>query len=212
MNIKNSKIALSIVIILFIATIYMISIICHGGSFAIDGKAADSITGIFKHPTFPFFETVSNLGDKIGIGSVALIFLFWLLLKKKDYVGMAAFVFSIALGNEFNKIIKEAISRPRPTFNHFVDAENMSFPSGHAMVGFILYMFIAYLLIQDMKSKIGKGFIVIGACLILLLIGISRIVLGFHYATDIIAGYFIGAIWLFLWISLYEVFKRRFNK
>jgi len=208
-RLKNSKAAIACIAIAFILAMYLIIVLARGGSFAIDSVLADFIQGLFPHSTYSFFEFLSNFGDKIGIGIVALIFIIWLAWKKRDFLGIAAFVIAVGLGNEFNKIIKEAIARPRPTFNHFVDESSMSFPSGHAMVGFILYMFIAHFLAKEAKSSAAKGLIAICALFFVLLIGISRIVLGFHYPTDIIGGYLIAAIWLFLWISLYERFKSR---
>lgn len=208
-RLKNSKVIVAGVVIAFILSIYLIIVLERGGSFAIDSVLTDFIQGIFPHSSYSFFEFLSNFGDKIGIGIVAIIFIIWLAWKKRDFHGIAAFVIAIGLGNEFNKVIKEAIARPRPTFNHFVDESSMSFPSGHAMVGLILYMFIAHFLAKEAKSSAGKGIIAICALLFVLLIGISRIVLGFHYPTDIIGGYLIGSIWLFLWISLYERFANR---
>lgn len=208
-SLKNSKTVLAGVVIAFMLSIYLIIVLEREGSFAIDSVLTDFIQGIFPHSTYSFFEFVSNFGDKVGIGIVAIIFIIWLAWKKRDWLGIVAFVIAVGLGNEFNKIIKEAIARPRPTFNHFVDESSMSFPSGHAMVGFILYMFIAHFLAKEAKSTVGKGIIAICALFFVLLIGISRIVLGFHYPTDIIGGYLIASIWLFLWISLYERFKSR---
>ena len=74
-------------------------------------------------------------------------------------------------------------------------AESLSFPSGHAMVGFILYMLAAHFLAENVKSngvKLAIGFL---AFVIVLLIRLSRIVLQAHFPTDVLGGYRIGAAW-----------------
>lgn len=212
MNIRHSKIVWSIVVIAFLLSIFMISAITSGNHFSMDNSITEMLTAIFKSNTFSFFQIVSEFGDKLGIGIVALVFLGWLWWRNRDYAGIAALVICVAVGNEFNKIIKEAVARPRPDFNDFVDAESMSFPSGHAMVGLTLYLFIAYFIAKECKSAGAKWSVLIISLLFILLIGISRVVLGYHYPTDVIGGYLIGIIWLFLWITLYEVFKDRLNK
>ena len=83
---------------------------------------------------------------------------------------------------------------------HFIVHTGFSFPSGHAMMSLGIYGFLIYLLLLIDKNKISK---IIGTCFLILLIfliGISRIYLGVHYATDVIAGFVISASYLLLFI------------
>lgn len=212
MRIKNSKTALALVVLSFVILIYTISIVKNGKNLFFDEGVQNALINLFPDNSHGFFKFISEFGDKIGIGAIAIVVIAWLWIRRRDYAGMAAFVLSVGLGNEFNKIIKVAVARPRPSFHEITDADSMSFPSGHAMVGFILYMFIAYLIASGLKNKAQRWIVAAVAFLFVLLIGISRIVLGAHYPSDIIGGYTLGLIWLFLWITLYEIVKVRLNK
>jgi membrane-associated phospholipid phosphatase len=177
-------------------------------TFWLDDKLADLFA--YVPDTFnPFFLLLTELGDKKGIGIVALIVLGWLLLIKRNFLGAAAITLSVALGNEVNKLLKDLISRQRPDLDHLAHVDSLSFPSGHAMVGLICYFFIAYLVIEELKSATAKKLVILFTALLLLLIGASRIILQVHYPTDVIGGFAFGYIWVMLSIIIYKFFKRK---
>jgi membrane-associated phospholipid phosphatase len=180
-------------------------------TFWLDDKLADSFA--YVPDTFnPFFLLLTELGDKKGIGIVALIVLGWLLLIKKNFLGAAAITLSVALGNEINKLLKDLIARQRPELDHLAHVDSLSFPSGHAMVGLICYFFIAYLVIEELKSATAKKLVILFTSLLLLLIGASRIILQVHYPTDVIGGFAFGYIWVMLSIFIYNFFKKKLKK
>jgi membrane-associated phospholipid phosphatase len=180
-------------------------------TFWLDDKLADLFA--YVPDTFnPFLILLTELGDKKGIGIVALIVLGWLLLIKRNLLGAAAIALSVALGNEVNKLIKGLIARPRPELDHLAHVDSLSFPSGHAMVGLIFYYFIAYIVMENMKSATARRMIFILATLLLLLIGASRIILQVHYPTDVIGGFAFGYIWLLASIYIYNFFKKKLKK
>jgi membrane-associated phospholipid phosphatase len=180
-------------------------------NFWLDDKLADLFA--YVPDTFnPFLILLTELGDKKGIGIVALIVLGWLLLIKRNLLGAAAIALSVALGNEVNKLIKGLIARPRPELDHLAHVDSLSFPSGHAMVGLIFYYFIAYIVMENMKSATARRMIFILATLLLLLIGASRIILQVHYPTDVIGGFAFGYIWLLASIYIYNFFKKKLKK
>jgi membrane-associated phospholipid phosphatase len=177
-------------------------------TFWLDDKLADLFA--YVPDTFnPFFLLLTELGDKKGIGIVALIVLGWLLLIKRNFLGAAAITLSVALGNEVNKLLKDLISRQRPDLDHLAHVDSLSFPSGHAMVGLICYFFIAYLVIEELKSVTAKKLVILFTALLLLLIGASRIILQVHYPTDVIGGFAFGYIWVMLSIIIYKFFKKK---
>ncbi len=160
----------------------------------------------------PFFIQVTEMGDKKGIGLIALIMLVWLLLKKRNYPGAAMLALSLALANEAYKVLKDWFVRPRPDLEHLVEVKSYSFPSGHAMVSMVLYFTVAYLLIEEIQSKTVKWLVAILASLLVLLIGASRIILQVHYPSDVLGGYAFGFIWAAIWIFLYKYFKHQYRK
>ncbi|WP_462408918.1 phosphatase PAP2 family protein [Neobacillus sp. Marseille-QA0830] len=179
--------------------------------FWLDKRSAGWFSGV-PDSVNPFFIQVTEMGDKKGIGAVCLLALLWLLFKKKNYLGSAVLALAVALGNEVSNLIKDAVARPRPELEHLVHVSSYSFPSGHAMVGIVMYFFIAYLVLESIQSRVGKWVTIgITACL-LLLIGASRLILQVHYFTDVIGGYALGFLWVSIWIGLYKYFKNRPTK
>ncbi|ULT58082.1 phosphatase PAP2 family protein [Neobacillus drentensis] len=206
----KSKSFVFLIIAVLIALYTSVKVAIHS-TFWMDDYAA----GLFAHvprTAIPFFTQVSELGDKLGIGIVALFMLAWLLLKRRDFAGGAMLALSIALANELYKILKNWFVRPRPDLEHLVQVESYSYPSGHALVGMVLYFTAAYLLIEGIKSKAAKWLVALLAVVILLFIGASRIFLQVHYLSDVLGGYALGFIWAVIWIFFYHSFKQRYTK
>ncbi|MGX6442337.1 phosphatase PAP2 family protein [Neobacillus sp. K501] len=206
---KENKQRLSylFLIISIILAVYTSIKVVAKQTFWVDSKLAD-LFAMLPDSVNPFFLLLTELGDKKGIGIVAIIFLGWLLLFKRNLLAAAAIALSVALANEVNKLLKELIGRERPDLEHLAHVDSLSFPSGHAMVGLVVYVFIAYLIIEGMKSAKGKRVVVISAAVLMLLIGASRIILQVHYPSDVIGGFAFGYIWVFFSILLYNYFKK----
>lgn len=96
--------------------------------------------------------------------------------------------------------------RPRPAQQIGIVVTDHSFPSGHAISSMICYGFLAYLLVPKMPSPFWKWTIVIVSILIMAFVGFSRLFLGGHYLTDIIAGYGLGLAWGALVFTVIERF------
>ncbi|WP_195576026.1 phosphatase PAP2 family protein [Paenibacillus sp. 1001270B_150601_E10] len=103
-----------------------------------------------------------------------------------------------------NQLLKFIILRPRPTLNRLIEVGGYSFPSGHSMAAFSLYGVLTYLLWKHVSNQGGRVLLLIISGCFILSIGLSRVYLGVHYPTDVIAGYLASASWLFFSISLYE--------
>jgi undecaprenyl-diphosphatase len=209
---KQSKAALAAVIIAVIAAVLISYSVSGGESLWFDRTVASAVTGIFSVSSYPLFEFFTWFGDKQGIGLAALAVVAWLWFKKKDYLGMAALVFAVALGNEASKWLKELFGRERPDLEHIVSVKSLSYPSGHAMVGGILYMLAAYFVIRELRSARARMLAAAGFALWILLIGISRIVLQVHYPTDVAGGYAFAFIWVYIWAALYAFLSSRFDR
>ena len=83
-----------------------------------------------------------------------------------------------------------------------------SFPSGHAMESFVAYGMLAYLAVLALKTWEARVAAVCGAALLVVLIGFSRMYLGVHYFSDVIAGYAAGGVWLSALITGAETIRR----
>lgn len=106
-----------------------------------------------------------------------------------------------------NQVFKYIFARSRPVGINIVTENGFSFPSGHSMAGLAYYGMYIYLLVSSNMEKVYKviGSIIIG--LLILLIGISRIYLGVHFASDVTAGFGLSLAYLVIYIKF--VYKKR---
>ena len=131
---------------------------------------------------------------------VSAIFLLVLYLKRwREAAGLAI---CLAGGAVLNLLLKNLFERARPELFRLVEATGYSFPSGHSMVSLCFYGMAAFLLVRELKSWPGRVLVVSAAGLLIAAIGVSRIYLGVHYPTDVVAGYAAGSMWLAFCISL----------
>lgn len=107
--------------------------------------------------------------------------------------------------------LKLLIQRPRPpNASDFLQRASFSYPSGHAMMSCIAFGMVAYLfLAQRPRSMAVRAIVVLVMGSVVLLVGLSRLYLGVHYVSDVIAGYIAGAAWLAVCISGLETVRRR---
>lgn len=208
---KNSKFALIMLLVSIAASIIITYKVYANDIFAFDQSAAAFFLTVFPEQTQPFFKLITIMGSKTGIILIGISMIFWLWFKKKNLPGVILVLVAVALGNEFNNLLKDIIARPRPELNHFDAVDSYSFPSGHAMVGIILYMVVGYFLMKELKSSSAKIGAAIGLVLLTFLIGISRIILNVHYPSDVFAGFSWGYIWVYVLIIGYEGITNKKN-
>lgn len=143
-----------------------------------------------------FMKLITNLGSFIVIFPITLFFVYYLYKVKRHFWDTYALIISLGGGIILNEVLKWSFHRSRPNIARLVEAGGYSFPSGHSMMSFIFYGFISYLIWINLRGYFMR-FLSIGVFLILtILIGISRIYLGVHYPSDVIAGFAAGGFWL----------------
>ncbi len=98
------------------------------------------------------------------------------------------------------RLIKAEVARPRPDLvPHWVDVANASFPSGHAAGSATVYLTIAALASQVVRDGAARRYIVVAAILLVGAIGTSRVYLGVHWPSDVLAGWSFGTLWALGW-------------
>ncbi len=151
--------------------------------------------------------TITNLGNPnfvVVVVTLSLAVLWWRRYRQE------AKIFAIACLGAFilNTVLKLLFSKPRPElWDRLITEQSFSFPSGHALGSLVLYGFLAYLL-ATYHPKFSQ-FIYSMAGVVIAAIGISRLYLGVHWPTDVIAGYGVGFLWLMMCIAMLKLQNMR---
>jgi undecaprenyl-diphosphatase len=152
---------------------------------------------------------ITALGGTAVLVIVSLTAFTFLMLTGKSH---AAWVLAAsALGAiVLSQSLKFGFDRPRPDLvPHKARVYTMSFPSGHAMMSAAVYLTLAALLARTQPQARVKTFMIFIAALLALLVGVSRVYLGVHWPTDVIAGWAGGTAWaIFCWTIMYWLQKR----
>lgn len=134
-----------------------------------------------------------------------------LMALKQQWFRGVVFLIAALGATGLNVLLKNVFARSRPAlWERSVDVSYSSFPSGHAMVAFVIYGLIGYLLAARFKHRSG---LILGLTLLLVtLIGLSRLYLGVHWPTDVVAGYAAGLVWLVACVLTLEIGQRQLQK
>jgi undecaprenyl-diphosphatase len=138
---------------------------------------------------------ITSLGSNIILGIISFAVVGYLLLAGKRAVAwmiLGAVLGGVALNNS----LKFAFARPRPDFvTPAVQVFTASFPSGHATLSAITYLTLGAVLAQTQSEVRIRIYFISLAAFVTVLVGLSRVYLGVHYPTDVLAGWCIGAAW-----------------
>jgi undecaprenyl-diphosphatase len=102
-----------------------------------------------------------------------------------------------------NALLKQIVQRPRPEGFRLIAETGYSFPSGHSMVAMAFYGLLAWMVWHYEKDRFVKWLCVTGFCLVIVAVGLSRIYLGVHYASDVIAGFCVSIAWLVVYTRVF---------
>lgn len=164
------------------------------GSWCPDVALIEFLQQFDDPTTYTMMRFFSFLGDE-PFYLLLLPALFWCWHKRK------AWPLAIVLGLEFylNFILKDVFQSPRPVGAALVDVDGFGFPSGHAQNGVVLWGYLAW--------ATGSNFLAAGVAVFL--IGLSRLYLGVHFLSDVVGGWALGFLWLFICIYAMRELKSR---
>jgi undecaprenyl-diphosphatase len=147
---------------------------------------------------------LTAFGSPTGLLLIGGLVIGYLLLSGK--VRTALFILAATAGGGLlGSLLKLVYARPRPTLvPHLADVASASFPSGHATDSAIVYLTLAALLARTVETRALRLYIIGAAILLTLLIGSSRVYLGVHWPSDVVAGWTFGAAWAFACSAAYS--------
>lgn len=155
-----------------------------------------------------FYLLLSYVGGQGSLvaGVAAALWAIW----RRQWLYLGFVVVTLVGAGLLNSALKMIFARPRPAFaNVFAVEQNASFPSGHAMLSLVTFGLLAYFLFYRDRRLLVRTLIVGITVIFVLLVGISRLALGVHYLSDVLAGYAVGGLWLGACIAAMSVLQER---
>ncbi|MGT2926822.1 phosphatase PAP2 family protein [Streptococcus cuniculipharyngis] len=171
-----------------------------------------TIRGSLPQGMTHFFKTITLLGNTSS--QLALVLLGALCLWLKGWKSEAGLLLTNgALASLAILGLKAVYQRPRPSLNHLVEAAGYSFPSGHSLGPMLIIGTAIIIVCQRMPESGKKKALLLLLALVILLLGLSRIYLGVHYPSDVLAGFLVGYALLNITFPYYDYirFQLRFT-
>jgi undecaprenyl-diphosphatase len=153
----------------------------------IHDHATPLLTRLMKHAT-----TLGSAVFWVPVTVVGVLLLVW-----KRRLSAARFFLITMMGSaSLQFILKHIVRRPRPApFFGLAMPDTYSFPSGHALDAFCFYSVVALLVLSRLRSRRARVWVVVVCVLLIVAVGVSRVYLGMHYPSDVLAGYLAGLAW-----------------
>lgn len=177
----------SFALLLFVALGYMVKFYPEALT-GFDSNIQTWVRGGLPAGLTRFFKTITILGNTPVQAIIAIVAVIWLYLRQYKseaiFVGASGLLASILIVS-----LKYNYQRQRPSITHLVHASGYSFPSGHSLGTFMILGAIAIVLAQRLEKKESKIVVYAITGLLIFLVGLSRIYVGVHYPTDVLAGF-----------------------
>ena len=196
---------LSLIVFLFIA-----ENVWNQEMMILDVKGYEFISEyLISNFTTHIAKIITQFGGVVILVTISIISLL-IIKNKKMGIAISSNLIIISL---LNWILKVIVQRPRPTEFRLIDQAGYSFPSGHSMISMAFYGFIMYLIYKKIQNKYLKYGLITFLGLLIICIGTSRIYLGVHYTTDVLAGFLISIAYLTVFTNvvrkyIFDVEKR----
>lgn len=167
----------------------------------IQGTETAWLTTVMK-----FFTYIGTIRFIAVLSIFILFFLLKVLKYRLEILIYLAVVFCTPI---LNRLLKLYFERARPDLHRLIEIGGYSFPSGHAMNAFSFYSILAFLLWRHVPSRLGRVTVILISSFMIAAIGTSRIYLGVHYPSDVIAGYLASGFWVSTVIWVFQRYQER---
>lgn len=157
---------------------------------------------VYKHVTYYMNDNLTNFFKAITfLGSTWFIVIASLILVISSKKNRFYFAINPICCTLLNRLLKRIFVRPRPVLINLIKESDYSFPSGHSMISVAFYGFLIYLIWKKDWKLRWKLLFCIPLALLIILIGMSRIYLGVHFASDVIGAYMVALMYLIIFIK-----------
>lgn len=149
-----------------------------------------------------FFTYIGSM-TFIHILAFVIFIIFYFILNYRSE--LLLFIIVLLGSHYFFRLLKQFFKRTRPDFYRLIEIGGYSFPSGHATNALSIYGILIFVLWHHIPSRWGRIILSVFSIFMILSIGLSRIYLGVHYPSDVLAGYFAGGFLLTIIIGCYQL-------
>jgi undecaprenyl-diphosphatase len=159
-----------------------------------------------------YFTFATHLGDRYAYIAITILLAAYYRIRHRSWKFILQTVAVLLLASLSNIVLKRAINRARPSLEHLVSVNTLSYPSGHSMSAMAFYGFLIFLCIRTGMQRSLRILLIAVLALLILSIGISRIYLGVHYPSDVVGGWIGGLIWVAfctVLFSLIDLLRKR---
>jgi membrane-associated phospholipid phosphatase len=211
-----SGLPLTLLVVVFLFNFLLLSqlvesVVESAGMVTLDKMVTKTLFEARSEHASSAFYWITHLGTReatfvVG-GVLTVLFLF-----KRDFIPIFTFWLVMAGVGLSVRYGKTFINRDRPVEVAYYAEHNLSFPSGHATTAMALFGLCAYFALSYPLGRSRRKLILGSTAGLVLCIGFSRIYLGVHFLSDVLAGFLLGALWLLLGISVMELLESRRQK
>lgn len=154
-----------------------------------------------------YFKFCTDLGDIYAYLVCTVLLAAFFYFRHRNWKFILQTTVVLLLSTLSNVVLKKVINRARPTLDHLVSVNTLSYPSGHSMSAMAFYGFLIYLCLRYPMKQSLRVALVLVLVLIILSVGISRIYLGVHFPSDVAAGFIGGLIWVTFCGVVFDLFE-----
>lgn len=203
---KKLMFILSCVLVVVCVALFLLIAIKYSGSksFSIDWKLIDFSRSIRNDALTDFFKLLTHLGSFITVIILTVI----LAIILKPILLKIFVVVNVGAVGAFCLVVKKIVERPRPVGVALIEETGFSFPSAHSMISVVFYGFLIFLVWKMIKNKTLNIVLSSAFTVLALTICYTRVYLGVHYITDVLAGALAGVAYLIVAIWAYVIIEK----
>ena len=202
---------INLLLLLILLFIVLVMGIKTNGIHEFDTSIGERMYTLHDQPFILVLEWVGMLGSTVGIISILFLSMLLFIIIQKNFVSAVILFLSVLIGNVGNKLLKAMVGRERPSFPEHIE-DSFSFPSGHVMVGLLLFGMNAYYVVKASQTKKMKQIVITSTSVLLIFIGFSRLVEGEHFFTDVIGGFVAGGLVLIGMITVDQLVQMKIEQ
>lgn len=183
--------------------------VLQGHTNAIDKEILVALESIRTPGLNTLMETLTYFGSWEAIVIICLLYIAY---DRGDFTGSAIVIVTAITTTLFRTAVKALMARPRPfvlwdNFHSVIKETGYSYPSGHSIASMSIYLVILLLLLKKMDKGNKRTALVVGFGFFAVFVGLTRLYLGVHYPSDVLAGWLSGIAWALTVFALVEIIR-----